>query len=127
MARSDLPRPTDAEISILQVIWEHQPCTVRRVWEELSRVHKTGYNTVLKLMQIMTTKGLVVRDESNKAHLYTATREREQTQGQLVRDLMTRAFEGSAAAMAIRALSEKRATPEELDEIRRLLDGMDQG
>jgi BlaI family transcriptional regulator, penicillinase repressor len=127
MARADLPRPTDAEISILQVLWEHQPCTVRRVWEELSRVHKTGYNTVLKLMQIMTTKGLVVRDESNKAHLYATTREREQTQNQLVQDLMSRAFEGSGAALAIRALSEKRASPEEVEEIRRLLDEMGDG
>jgi predicted transcriptional regulator len=119
-----LPRPTDAELAILRVLWEQGPSTVRQVQETLGRRHSIGYTTALKLLQIMTEKGLVVRDETQRAHLYKPRLSPDETQGQLVSDLMERAFGGSAAKLLQRALSSKPASPEELAEMRKLLDDL---
>ena len=116
------PRPTDAELEILRVLWEHGPATVRQVYEAISRTRETGYTTVLKLLQIMTDKKLVLRDESERSHVYRARYEQEQTQRQLVDDLLTRAFGGSTEKLVLQALSTRRASQAELAEIRRLLD-----
>lgn len=121
------PRPTDAELGILRVLWRRGPSTVRQVHEDLERRSPTGYTTVLKLMQIMTEKGLVERDESQRAHVYAARLPEEQTLGQLVGDLLDRAFEGSSSRLVMRALESRPATREELAEIRRLLDSMEGG
>lgn len=119
------PRPTDAELAILRVLWRRGPSTVRQVHEDLERRSPTGYTTVLKLMQIMTEKGLVERDESQRAHVYVARLPEEQTLGQLVGDLLDRAFEGSSSRLVMRALESRPATRAELAEIRRLLDSME--
>jgi len=116
------PKPTDAELAILRVLWELGPSTVRQVYEALSRERPTGYTTALKLLQIMTDKGLVDRDASERTHVYWTRRSEQQTQRQLVGDLLKRAFDGSAAQLVMQALATRKATPEELDEIRRLLD-----
>jgi len=121
MAKS-LPRPTDAELAILRVLWEHGPTTVRQVYEAMAGDRDTGYTTTLKLMQIMTEKGLVTRDESSRTHIYAARVSRDRTQRQLVNDLIDRAFGGSAAALVLQALSAQPTSEEELGEIRRLID-----
>lgn len=121
--RHTLPRPTDAELAILRVLWARGPSTVRQVHDVLSRVRPTAYTTALKLLQIMTEKGLVRRDESDRSHVYHARMTEDQTQRQLVRDLLDRAFGGSASKLVMQALAARRASPEELSEIRRLLDG----
>ncbi|HEY0512217.1 MAG TPA: BlaI/MecI/CopY family transcriptional regulator [Thermoanaerobaculia bacterium] len=122
---ADLPRPTDAELAILRVLWRRGPSTVKDVHEELARSLPTGYTTTLKQLQIMAEKGLVTRDESQRAHLYATRLPEEQTQTQLVRDLLDRAFEGSATRLVMRALSSRPAAPEELAEIRQLLDQLE--
>ncbi len=121
------PRPTDAELAILRILWRRGPSTVRQVHEDLERRSLTGYTTVLKLLQIMTEKGLVERDESERAHVYVAKLPEEQTLGQLVGDLLDRAFEGSSSRLVMRALESRPATREELSEIRRMLDSMEGG
>lgn len=113
--------PTNGELSILQVLWENGPCTVREVQEQLDKSRPTGYTTVLKLLQIMTDKGLVRRDESQRTHVYASRLSQEQTQRQLLRDLMDRAFEGSAGNLVMRALAEDLTTEDELSKVRRLL------
>jgi BlaI family transcriptional regulator, penicillinase repressor len=113
-------RPTDAELAILRVLWAHGPSTVRRVAEVLGR--EAAYTTVLKLLQIMTEKGLVRRDESARTHVYTAACSQDQTERQLVADLMNRVFGGSAARLVLQALAARNASPEELAEIRKLID-----
>ena len=118
------PRPTDAELSILNVLWRRGPSTVRDVHEELS-ANGTGYTTILKLLQIMTEKDLIVRDESERAHIYESTYNEQRTQQQLLTDLVDRAFDGSAAKLVVQALSGRKANAAELDEIRRLLDQME--
>lgn len=119
---TSLPRPTDAELTILRVLWERGPCTVRQVLQVLERERPTGYTTALKLMQIMAEKGLVLRDETERTHVYRAKLSEQQTQRQLVRDLLDRAFDGSAAKLVMQALQTKRASKEELEQIKRLLD-----
>ncbi|HTV17854.1 MAG TPA: BlaI/MecI/CopY family transcriptional regulator [Polyangiaceae bacterium] len=114
--------PTDAELAILTVLWKRGPCTVRDVHDELSPSQGTGYTTVLKLMQLMAQKGLVLRDESSKSHVYRAASPEAQTQKRLVGDLVDKAFSGSAAQLVVRALSGQRASREELETIRSLLD-----
>jgi len=114
-------RPTDAELAILQVLWTHGPSTVRHVHETLAAARETGYTTTLKLMQIMADKGLVSRDEARRTHVYTAAVSRDETQRQLVSDLMDRAFGGSAAALVMQALSAHATSPDELAEIQRLI------
>ena len=121
MADKPLPRPTDAELAILNVLWELGPSTVREIHESLSRSHDSGYTTILKLLQIMTEKGLVTRDESQRAHVYSARHSAQRTQRQLLGDLMDRAFGGSPAKLVMQALSGQKATTEELSAIRELL------
>jgi BlaI family transcriptional regulator, penicillinase repressor len=117
------PRPTDAELAILRVLWERGPSTVRQVHEVIvARVRPTAYTTALKLLQIMTEKGLVRRDDKDRSHIYMPRLSEEQTQRQLVRDLLERAFGGSASKLVMQALNAKQATPEELGEIRRLIE-----
>jgi predicted transcriptional regulator len=116
------PRPTDAELEILTVLWSIGPATVREVHEVITRRRPSQYWTVLKFMQIMAEKGLVRRDEKQRAHIYEAARPREWTQKQLAGDLLDRAFSGSAKALLIGALSARKATKEELAEMRKLLD-----
>jgi predicted transcriptional regulator len=123
-AMSETKLPTDAELGILRVLWERGPSTVREVHEALK--DGSGYTTILKLMQIMTEKGLVVRDESQRAHVYSAQATQQRTQRQLVTDLVDRAFGGSPAQLAMQALSSKKTSPEELAELRRLLDTLEQ-
>jgi predicted transcriptional regulator len=113
-------RPTDAELEILRVLWTRGPCTVREVAESLGR--RTGYTTALKLLQIMTEKRLVARDESTRTHVYSAAHSEDQTQRHLVRDLLTRAFDGSASRLVLQALATGRTSREELDEIQRVLE-----
>ena len=126
MAKSKrIPRPTDAELAILRVLWRRGPSTVRQVHDVLSAEKPTGYTTVLKFMQIMTEKGLVLRDESRRSHVYRPQRPAEKTQQQLVGDLLDRAFEGSAQRLVMQALNAKKVTPEELAQIRALLDEID--
>ena len=120
------PRPTDAELAILRVLWERGPSTVREVHEALQDVQKTGYTTVLKLLQIMTDKGLVVRDETNRAHVYGPRLSEQRTQRQLLGDLVDRAVGGSPAKLVMQALSGRRATAEELSHIRALLDELEE-
>lgn len=119
------PRPTPAELDILRLLWELGPSTVREVHERLERERPTGYTTVLKLMQIMTEKGLVARDERERAHVYSATAPEQQTQRQLVRDLVDRAFGGSASKLVMQALRARNASAEELGRIRELLDRLE--
>lgn len=119
-----VPRPTEAELELLRVLWERGPLTVREVHEGV-RGKGTGYTTTLKILQKMTEKGLVRRDESQRSHVYEPSVAAEKTQRQLVRDLVKRAFGGSAGRLVVQALAEKKATSEELAEIRRLLDEME--
>lgn len=113
-------KPTDAELAILRVLWAHGPSTVRDVARALGR--EPAYTTILKLLQIMTGKGLVRRDETPRTHIYAATWTAGQTRRQLVTDLLERAFDGSAAQLMMHALSAKKASRQELAEIRKLLD-----
>jgi predicted transcriptional regulator len=122
MAKVNPPLPTDAELEILRVLWKRGPSTVREVFEELKQAKPVGYTTVLKFMQIMAEKRLVGRNEQNRTHIYSAMAPRESTQRQMVGDLLDRAFGGSATQLVMQALSAKRATPGEIDQIRRLLD-----
>ena len=122
-----LPRPTAAELEILGVLWQRGPSTVREVHNFLGKTKRTGYTTVLKLMQIMADKGLVRRNEDQRAHLYEARAPKEQTQRQLVRDLLDRAFGGSAPSLVMQAVSAKKASTEDLAEIRKLLDRYERG
>jgi predicted transcriptional regulator len=125
MADKPTPRPTDAELAILRVLWERGPSTVREVHDAVSRTHDSGYTTILKLLQIMTDKGLVVRDESQRAHIYATTLTQQRTQTQLLGDLIDRAFGGSPAKLVMQALSATKTSAEELTAIRNLLDRME--
>ena len=116
------PRPTDAELEILTVLWSLGPATVRAVYNVISRRRSVQYSTVLKFMQIMVEKGLVRRDQKQRAHVYEASRSRERTRQQLAEDLLQRAFSGSAKALLMGALSARKTTKEELAEMRKLLD-----
>jgi predicted transcriptional regulator len=126
MADKPTPRPTDAELAILRVLWDQGPSTVREVHESVNRVHDSGYTTTLKLLQIMTDKGLVVRDESQRAHVYATTLTQQRTQMQLLGDLADRAFGGSPARLVMQALSATKASAEELTAIRHLLDRIEE-
>ena len=127
MAEPKGPRPTDAELEILKVLWRRGPSTVREVFETLGETKQTGYTTVLKFMQIMAEKGLVRRDESERAHRYEAAVPEEETQRQLVGDLLQKAFDGSARKLVLHALSADPASAKELAEIRRMLDELEEG
>lgn len=119
-------KPTDAELEILRLLWKKGPSTVRAIHDELNRERPTGYTTALKLLQIMSEKGLVLRDTSQRAHVYRATHAEETMQRHLIHRLMDRAFGGSAVKLVMRALSDKKASPEELAQIRSLLDQMEE-
>jgi BlaI family transcriptional regulator, penicillinase repressor len=121
------PRPTDAELEILTVLWSIGPATVREVYEVVSRRRPAQYSTVLKFMQIMAEKGLVRRDEEQRAHIYKPARPREWTRQQLAGDLLERAFSGSAKALLVGALAARKASKQELAEIRKLLDDYRKG
>src|ERR1700733_1204451 len=110
MKKNSPSKPTDAELAILRVLWQLGPATVRAVHDELNRVQETGYTTVLKLLQIMTEKGLVRRDESERSHVYRPVGSEQQVQRQLVGHLLDRAFGGSAQKLVMQALSTKKST-----------------
>ena len=116
------PKPTASELEILRVLWNRGPSTVREVLESLNEKKNLGYTGVLKLLQIMTAKGSVRRDETNRAHVYEARRPAEQTKRQLAADMLQRVFEGSASQLMVHALSGHRASQEEIEELRRILD-----
>jgi predicted transcriptional regulator len=122
MARKKTPGPTDRELAILGVLWEKGPSTVRDVHEGLHQKEETGYTTTLKLMQIMVDKGLLVRAEDGRRHIYKPAVSEERTQKQLVGDLLDRAFAGSAEKLVMRALSAKKVSPKELRRIRKMID-----
>ncbi|HTA80525.1 MAG TPA: BlaI/MecI/CopY family transcriptional regulator [Terracidiphilus sp.] len=117
-----LPKPTEAELELLRILWEKESATVREIYDALNATRPSGYTTVLKLLQIMTTKGLVVRDEANRAHLYRAAMSQDTTQNELLKDLSVRLFSGSAAQLALHALAMEPASADELDAIRALID-----
>jgi predicted transcriptional regulator len=117
-----LPRPTDGELAILRVLWERGPSTVRQIHEVLSGEKDLGYTSVLKLLQVMTEKELVERDAAERSHVYRTAQSAERTREHLVVDLLDRAFGGSAAKLVMQALSNRKATREELTAIRALLD-----
>jgi predicted transcriptional regulator len=120
--KASLPKPSEAELEILDVLWQRGPCTVRDVWQALPAGRAAGYTTVLKFLQIMTAKGLVTRKEDQRAHVYQAAASRAQTQRQLLTHLIDRAFGGSALQLAQQALaSAKQASPEDLLEIKKML------
>lgn len=121
MPKTSVPKPTDAELAILRVLWREGARTVREVHDVLSRGRSLAYTTTLKLLQIMTEKGLTVREVRGQQHLYRARHPEEETQRQLVGDLLERAFGGSTSKLVMQALATKRASPQELREIRRLL------
>jgi BlaI family transcriptional regulator, penicillinase repressor len=115
------PKPTASELEILQVLWERGPSTVREVHEALSAKRPMGYTSVLKLMQIMTTKGTLRRNEEQRAHVYEAVEPAEKTKRQLALDVLQRVFEGSASDLMMHALAGRKASKEEIEEMRRLL------
>ncbi len=127
MIEAPIPKPTDAELAILRDLWRLGPCTVRDLADAQPPAHRRGYTTLLKLLQIMSEKGLVIRDESRRAHVYCARFDETTTQRLLLSDLKTKAFDGSIGKLVMRALSSGPASPDELAEIRRLLDQMEKG
>lgn len=122
---SKRPKPTVAELEILRVLWEGGPRSVREIQRVMNAVKPTGYTTVLKLLQIMTEKGLVNRDEKQRPQIYRARYPREHTQRQLLHDLAERAFGGSVKALVLQALAGRRSSRKELEEIERLLDRLE--
>ncbi len=122
MSNTTLPRPTDAELSILRVLWNRGASTVREVHESLERERSVAYTTTLKLMQIMTTKGLTTRRVEGRVHRYEASLPEAATQRHLIGDLLDRGFGGSASKLVMQALAARPASAEELAEIRQLLD-----
>ncbi|HET6805288.1 MAG TPA: BlaI/MecI/CopY family transcriptional regulator [Frateuria sp.] len=121
-----MPRPTEAELEILRVLWERQACTVREVHEVL-RGGQGGYTTALKLLQVMHAKGLVLRDDSSRAHVYRPAISKDHTQRWFLRDLARRLFDGSSSQLVMQALGSDKASPEELKAIRDMLDELDKG
>jgi BlaI family transcriptional regulator, penicillinase repressor len=121
------PVPTNAELEILRILWRDGPQTVRAVHDTLRARRDIGYTTALKTLQVMAEKGLVTRDDAERAHVYAAAVPEAAVKRRLVADLLDRAFDGSAAGLVMQALSAKRASPEEIREIRRLLDSMRRG
>jgi predicted transcriptional regulator len=115
-----LPKPTDGELAILRVLWDLGPSTVRQIHTHLRT--PTTYTTILKLLQIMTEKGLVTRDQSARSHIYSAAESAHTTQRQILKDLLDKAFAGSSADLVLQALATRRASPSELAQIRKLLD-----
>jgi len=125
MARRKSSRPTDRELTILRILWDKGRSTVREVNEVMNKDEDTGYTTTLKLMQIMTEKGLLIRDQSQRQHIYRSAFTEEKTQKQLVGDLLERAFSGSAEKLVMRALSAKKVSAKQLIRIRKMLDELE--
>ena len=125
MACERIQRPTEKELAILKVLWQNGPSTVRQVNDEINKRHKTGYTTTLKLMQIMTDKGLLIRDDSQFKHVFKPAFSAESTEKQIVGDMLDKVFSGSAQRLVMRLLSSKQVTAEELKKIRQLLDQME--
>ncbi len=119
--RREVPRPTEGELELLGILWERGPATVRELFEDVNAVRPVVYTGVLKLLQIMTEKGLVERDERERAHVYRATVSQADTEQRFLRELSNRFFAGSAAQLALRALEMEKASEEELDAIRKLI------
>ena len=115
-------RPTDAELAILRVLWDRGPSTVRQVFEVLAAEKELGYTTVLKMLQIMNEKGLVERDARDRVHVFTTAQSQTQTQRNMLNDLLDKAFGGSSTSLVMQALATRKASHEELAEIRKLLD-----
>jgi len=122
MAPKTPPRPTESELELLRILWDKEPATVRDIYDALNLARPSGYTTVLKMLQIMTGKGLVMRDEANRAHVYRASISQEAMQSRILRDLSVRLFSGSAAQLALHALAMEPASASELDEIRALIE-----
>jgi BlaI family penicillinase repressor len=120
-------RPTDLELSILQVLWKREAGSVREILHDYNRgrAEEVGYTTILKMLQIMTEKGLVERDDTVRPQVYRASRSQDQTQRQLVSDLLERAFEGSAKRLVMQALSARSASEKDLAQIEQLLDRLE--
>lgn len=127
MSPKQIVRPTKLELSILKVLWESGPLSVREIQTILDKVKPTGYTTVLKMLQIMTEKGLVDRDESVRPQIYRARYSQEQTQRHLVGDLLDRAFGGSVKALVMQALANKKSSPKDIEAIEKLLDRIEGG
>ena len=125
MAEKKSIKPTDSELEILSVLWERGPSTVRQILDSLAN-KKTGYTTVLKLLQIMTDKGLVLRDESQRSHVYRPSEKAEKTQRRLVGELLEKAFGGAADQMVMQALKAKKVSKDQLDEIKKMIEQLDQ-
>lgn len=126
MKKSGIPRPTEAELAILSILWQRGPSTVRDVHEILNQRENTGYTTALKLLQVMHAKGLVARDDSQRAHVYKPAMSKDYTQTQFVTDLVQRVFDGSPSELVLHALgNSRRATADELAQIRAMLDLME--
>ena len=121
-ASESVPRPTEAELELLRILWGKEPATVREIYDTLNHERPSGYTTVLKLLQIMTSKGLVLRDEANRAHVYRAAISQDAMQSKILKDLSVRLFSGSAAQLALHALAMEPASQNELDEIRALIE-----
>ncbi|HXW91023.1 MAG TPA: BlaI/MecI/CopY family transcriptional regulator [Terriglobales bacterium] len=125
--KSSPQKPTSAELEILRVLWTRGASTVREVHEALSEKKSLGYTSVLKLLQIMTAKGTVRRNETQRAHVYEACLPAEQTKRQIAGDVLQRVFEGSASQLMMHALAGRKASAEEIHELRRLLDRYEKG
>ena len=122
MKKRELPRPTEGELQLLGILWERGPSTVRDLFEEVNAERPVVYTGVLKLLQIMTDKGLVLRDERERAHVYRAAVSQADTERRLLRELSERFFAGSAAQLALRALEMEKSSQEDLDAIRQLIE-----
>ncbi|AZQ82899.1 BlaI/MecI/CopY family transcriptional regulator [Colwellia sp. Arc7-635] len=118
-------KPTEAELSLLNILWKMGPATVRQIHETVSQTQKTGYTTVLKILQIMHEKSLVIRDESNRAHVYAPANSEMVTQSSLLKDLVLKAFGGSTSKLVMRALDDS-TSKEEIEDIRQLLNELEQ-
>ena len=118
-------KPTEAELTLLNVLWKMGPATVRQIHEVVSITQKTGYTTVLKILQIMHEKSLVIRDESNRAHVYAAADSETHTQSSLIKDLISKAFGGSTSKLVMRALDSS-TSAQEINEIRQLLNSLEE-
>ncbi len=121
-ASTAIPRATETELELLRILWESEPATVREIYDRFNEERPSGYTTVLKLLQIMTAKGLVVRDEASRAHVYRAAVSQDAMQSKILKDLSLRLFSGSAAQLALHALAMEPASQRDLDEIRSLIE-----
>lgn len=117
-------KPTEAELTLLNILWQMGPATVRQIHDTVSITQKTGYTTVLKILQIMHEKSLVIRDETNRAHVYAAANSETHTQSSLIKDLISKAFGGSTSKLVMRAIDES-TSAEEIDDIRQLLNSLE--